>query len=653
MLHVPSPEFSSRRRVSARRPLPLAAALLASLALVSCGGGDEAPDGSGDPPPTGGSGGTGGDAAALGPLPSPPLTEPPSADDEPVPEGAEFTTASSFAPVRDAQAFPVAALAPTLTEADFAAGLPEPVIERPVGLDVADNAAPFFEGLSNVRVTAGETLNLRFAPTDADGGLPGMFPQALPEGASFEDNFDGTKSLVWQPLEADLGVTAFTAVAIDPADSRLRASQTVLIAVDPPEDPASIPNVAPELAEVSGYVVRLGDPVLVELEGIDRNGTVPTLELSSPPAGATLELRPFESERYALRFVPATIGETVIDIVVRDAVDASLTGTGRVVLDVRAPAAFELAGERLRTLGTARGIEAGSAISPFFHRQADGALYESIAADEFGIVTPESSMKMDAINPAPGYYAFADTDNLMAFARANGMSVRGHPLVWYRQLPAWVQATPVEEREGHMREFIARIVERYADDVAYWDVVNEPLADDGSLRASIWSEAMGEGYIDTAFRQARALDPEAVLVLNEFDIAFEGPKFDALLELLDRLQGREVPIDAVGFQLHLFASYDEFDELAAHMAAVAERGLDVHVTELDVALTDETDEAAQATVYERVAEVCLAEPRCTVLQTWGFTDRYSFRTRSDPLPLDRAYQPKPAYGALQDGLSNR
>lgn len=101
----------------------------------------------------------------------------------------------------------------------------------------------------------------------------------------------------------------------------------------------------------------------------------------------------------------------------------------------------------------------------------------------------------------------------------------------------------------------------------------------------------------------------------------------------------------------MFASYDTYDDLAAHMAAVAERGLDIHITELDVALTDSTDEADQAVVYRRVVELCLAQPRCTVLQTWGFTDRYSFRAPNDPLPLDRAYQPKPAYGAFQQGLT--
>lgn len=617
------------------------------LALTACGGGDDSPNDTGS-----GNVGAGGDDGALEPLPSPPLTEAPSADDEPILEGAEFTTATGFAVVRDPQAFPVAQSVASLTEADFAAGLPDAVIERPAGQDPASNAAPFFEGLSNVRVEAGEMLSLRYVPRDPDGELPGMFPQELPDGASFDDNFDGTKTLNWQPLQADVGIQAFTVVAVDPMDDRLRSSQTVLIAVDEPADSASIPNVAPELDNVQPYVVRLGDPVVIEIEGVDRNGTVPTLELPMPPSGATLLARPFEPERFVLRFTPNTLGTTVVEVLLRDAIDSALTGTGEIILDVREPEAFNLDGDRLRTLAAARGVEFGAAISPFFHRQADGALYQAIAAEEFDIVTPESSMKMDAINPAPGLYAFAETDNLLAFARANNMRVRGHPLVWHRQLPDWVLATPEGEREGHMREFIARMVERYADDIDVWDVINEPIADDGSLRESIWSEAMGEDYIDVAFRQARVLDPDATLVLNEFDIGFDGPKFDALLALIDRLLARGVPLDAVGFQLHLFASFDEYDELEARMAAIAERGLDVHVTELDVALNAETDQARQATVYQRVVETCLDQQRCTILQTWGFTDRYSFRSPFEPLPLDRAYQPKPAYSALQEALAN-
>jgi endo-1,4-beta-xylanase len=106
----------------------------------------------------------------------------------------------------------------------------------------------------------------------------------------------------------------------------------------------------------------------------------------------------------------------------------------------------------------------------------------------------------------------------------------------------------------------------------------------------------------------------------------------------------------VGFQLHVFSSFDQYDELTANMAAIAERGFDIHITELDVAIVDGDSEAVQAGVYAGIVDACLAQTRCTVLQTWGFTDRYSFRTFQEPLYLDRDYALKPAYQALQGAL---
>ena len=638
-----------------RRSAPWA---LACLLVAGCGGGSG--DGGGDDapaPPGGAPSGTPGEPGGgtdepivLGPLPSPPLTEPPGPDDEPVPDDPAFHTATRFDVVRETDALPPDPGAPVLTEADFARGLPDPVIDAPPGLDPATNAPPFFDGLrENVRVAAGERVEILFAPRDPDGGLPGMFPQALPEGASFEDNLDGTKTLDWLPLETDVGVTAFTAVAIDPAEPGLRTSQTVLIAVDEPTDPAAVRNVAPTLGDVPSWTVRAGDPAALELAGIDRNGTVPTLELVGPP-GASLAAHPYREGVAVLRLVPDAPGPLAVEVRVTDAADPTLSTIETVSLDVRAPSAFALPGERLRDLAAARDVAFGFAASPNFYRRPDGALYADLASAEFAILTHESSLKMDALNPLPGRYEFADADNLVAFARASGMAVRGHPLVWYRQLPGWIERTPVGEREGHMREYVSRVVGRYADDIDVWDVVNEPLADDGALRESVWSEGIGERYIDVAFAQARVLDPGATLVLNEFDAGVEGSKRDGLLALLDRLLAREVPIDAVGFQLHLFASFDRFDELAEGFAEIAGRGLDVHVTELDVSLTDQTDEADQAAVYERIVSLCLQTPRCRTIQTWGFTDRYSFRSRFEPLPLDRGYADKPAYRAIQRAL---
>ncbi len=608
--------------------------------LSSCGGNSndtntDAPDGSVAP-------------ALLEPLPNPPLTEGPSADDEPVPFDSVFHTVTDYALVRDTGPRIENDIAADLTDADFAAGLPAPEITIPAGVDPAINGAPYFEGLSNVRIEAGQLLELRYVPRDPEGELPGMYSLARPEGATFDDNFDGTKTLRWQTYQADIGITDFTVVAIDPDDSDYRSSQTVLIAVDPPSDPASVPNIAPSIKPVATYTVRAGDPVSIFIIGTDRNGTIPSIELVDPPANAILTPDSRTPEWQILHAEPDTAGTLIIDVLTRDAEDPSLTGLDQIVLNVRDPADFERSGDRLDEVAAGSGIQFGSAISPVFYMQADGGVYESIAASEFGVMTPESSMKWVAINPLPGRFEFADMDNLISFARVNDMQVRGHPLVWHRSLPDWVEQSEVTDRKVHMREYITRVMERYSDAVTYWDVINEPVADDGSLRDSLWLEAMGEQYIDVAFAQARKLDPTAVLVLNEYDIGFAGPKFDGLLSLLDRLDERDVPVDAVGFQLHIFSSFNQFDELAANMAAIAERGLNIHITELDVAIVNDDSEQTQANVYES----CLAQARCTVLQSWGFTDRYSFRTSQTPLYFSRDYAAKLSYQALQEALGD-
>ncbi len=314
--------------------------------------------------------------------------------------------------------------------------------------------------------------------------------------------------------------------------------------------------------------------------------------------------------------------------------------------------AFNRPGQALRTLAEQRNISIGFAALQSFYHRPDGAIYADTAAREFNIVTPENSMKMDYINPEPGRYQFAATDNLISFAQANDMTVHGHPLVWHRQLPGWIEQSPLANLQNHMQQYIDRIMSRYQDSVAVWDVINEPMADNGSMRESIWLEAMGENYIDQAMQQARDNSPDATLLINEFDIAMSGPKVDGLLALVDRLQTRQVPLDGIGFQMHLFASFDQFDEMEANFASVAERNLDIYITELDVSLASDSTLTNQAEVYRQIVTICLNQPRCKAIQMWGFTDQYSFRSIFDPLPFDRSYQAKPSYNVIQDTLEN-
>jgi endo-1,4-beta-xylanase len=163
---------------------------------------------------------------------------------------------------------------------------------------------------------------------------------------------------------------------------------------------------------------------------------------------------------------------------------------------------------------------------------------------------------------------------------------------------------------------------------------------------------MGAEYIDKAMTHARSLSADATVLINEFDIGFAGPKFTGLMSLVDDLQAREIPLDGIGFQLHLFTSFDQFEQLRENFAQVAARGLDIYITELDVSLSGAATVAAQADVYAQIVSICLEQERCKAIQTWGLTDQYSFRSIFDPLLFDRAYQAKPAYEAVVEALSS-
>jgi endo-1,4-beta-xylanase len=80
----------------------------------------------------------------------------------------------------------------------------------------------------------------------------------------------------------------------------------------------------------------------------------------------------------------------------------------------------------------------------------------------------------------------------------------------------------------------------------------------------------------------------------------------------------------------------------------------VHLTEMDVGLpvnpagnpTPE-DLQRQAGVYRQIAAACLSHRGCTAIQTWGFTDKYSWigshskHKQGAALLFDRDHRPNP------------
>jgi endo-1,4-beta-xylanase len=172
----------------------------------------------------------------------------------------------------------------------------------------------------------------------------------------------------------------------------------------------------------------------------------------------------------------------------------------------------------LRELAQQRGIELGTAVRG--DAQKRNRAYRQVAAAQFSTVTPENEMKWYAVEPEQGEYAFDGADAIVEQAREAKQKVRGHTLVWHAQLPPWVKALGPSGLRQAMREHIRRVMAQYKGDVGVWDVVNEPIGDDGGLRNSVFMRRLGAGFIADAFRTARAADADARLYLNE--IGAEG-----------------------------------------------------------------------------------------------------------------------------------
>ncbi len=526
-----------------------------------------------------------------------------------------------------------------------------PISER-LELPESGNRAPFVPGIEDQFIVAGPLWEFVVAPIDPDGETPGLLITGLPEGMQSVDNFDGTRSLLWSPLQPDVGVYSIRILVIDAIDSSVTTEHTITIEVRLPEDLTLIPNHPPTIDAIDDYVVSQGDSFTLRVKAVDANGTVPSLTLETELAGATFEEHPNEPRMRLLRWtLPDDFtGIQTFDFRAEDADDPSMVATATAHLEVRDASAFVLPGERLRTLADAHGLELGYASLVEISEQPDAAVYERIAGAEFNMVTAENSMKWGYINPEPDRWRYEDADRLVGVAKANNQALHAHALVWYTQLPPWVMNSEVMAREGLMNGFIDAMVSRYNADVAVWDVVNEALSEDGGMRPSIWYEAMGESHIDKAFQRTRSAGATGQLIYNDYDIAMPGPKSDGLIALMTRLVNDGVPVDGVGFQMHLNADFADFTGVSETFAKVRDLGLDVYITELDVSILDGQTEAQQAEVYAGVLAACLNEPACKALQIWGFTDRYSWRKAHNPLILDENYQPKPAYQALQEGF---
>ncbi|WP_299550582.1 endo-1,4-beta-xylanase [Seonamhaeicola sp.] len=206
----------------------------------------------------------------------------------------------------------------------------------------------------------------------------------------------------------------------------------------------------------------------------------------------------------------------------------------------------------------------------------------SLIKKEYNTITPENDLKWEQIHPKKDTFYFDIADKYVAFGEKIDANIVGHTLVWHSQLAPWMHEDMDSlEMFSHIKNHINTIVSRYKGRIDTWDVVNEALNEDGSLRASLFLKTIGETYIEQAFKLAAEADPEALLVYNDYNL-WKPKKRAGVVRLVKQLQSKGIKIDGVGLQAHYSLLGPTIEDIENSIIAFSELGIKVMITELDV-----------------------------------------------------------------------
>ncbi|AOW17719.1 1,4-beta-xylanase [Polaribacter vadi] len=203
---------------------------------------------------------------------------------------------------------------------------------------------------------------------------------------------------------------------------------------------------------------------------------------------------------------------------------------------------------------------------------------------EFNSITPENIMKSLLIHPKKDTFNFELSDKLVGLAEKNNMHIQGHTLVWHSQLsPFFKEIKDSTEMVNELKNHINTIVGRYKGKIDAWDVVNEALNDDGTLRKTAFLDALGEDYLSLAFDLTKKVDPDAELYYNDYSMTIPAKRAGAI-KMIKRIQELGTKIDGIGMQGHWDLNTPSIEEIEKSIVEYAELGIKVAITELDVSV---------------------------------------------------------------------
>ena len=309
---------------------------------------------------------------------------------------------------------------------------------------------------------------------------------------------------------------------------------------------------------------------------------------------------------------------------------------------------------------------------------------KALITNQFNSITMENQMKPESLLSKENQTRGTDTNVLineeilqkvLKLASDNGLKLRGHTLVWHSQTPEWffhkdynvdkslVSKDVMRQRmESYIKKVLTYCQENYPGVVYAWDVVNEAVNDDGTMRTSSnWYKVYGDaGYVTDAFTFARKYaDKDVKLFLNDYN-EYAAAKRDRIYQVVKDLYDKGL-CDGVGMQSHYSMTSPTI--LAVKVAIQKYNQIDpgkieIQLTELDIHNTFRTaaDQKSVATKYQSLFNMLVDSRRnqkinITGVTFWGLTDGDSWLSdfkgeTSYPLLFGADYAAKSAYFAV-------
>jgi endo-1,4-beta-xylanase len=323
----------------------------------------------------------------------------------------------------------------------------------------------------------------------------------------------------------------------------------------------------------------------------------------------------------------------------------------------------------------------GTALGTQYILEKD-SIANQLIKSQFNSITPENIMKSEVIHPEKGRYDFTISDKYVEYGQKNKMYIVGHTLVWHSQLSKF--AEKIDNSDSlyqFMADHINTVAGRYAGKINSWDVVNEALNEDGTMRQSIFQKLLGEDYIQKAFELSAKADPKAELYYNDYNIE-QLAKRKGAIALIKKLKAKGVKIDGVGIQAHWSLDKAPLDEIEQSIIEFAALGVKVAFTEFDITVIPNPwdlkgaevsqnyegspkmnpypialPDSVQTRLAKRYADIFKIflkhKDKISRVTFWGVNDGHSWlngwpikKRTNYPLLFDRKYKPKPAYEAV-------